>query len=54
MSKKKEFLFVISYKDLKRFYIVHELLINELAKNFHRINFLIFDNLILFEKKKKY
>ncbi len=52
MSKKKEFLFVISYKDLKRFYIVHELLINELAKNFHRINFLIFDNLVLFEKKK--
>ena len=52
MSKKKEFLFVISHKDLKKFYTIHELLINELAKSFIRINFLIYDNLILFQKKE--
>ena len=52
-DKKKEFLVITTYVDAKRFYIVHKLLINELAKKFKTFKIIFIDNLLLFNKKKK-
>mgnify|MGYP007063759356 CR=1 FL=1 len=52
MSKKKEFLFICYYKDIRRNYNVNGLIIKELAKKLKHINILIVDNLLLFKRRK--
>ena len=52
MPKKKEFLFICNYSDIKRNYTVNGLIIDELSKKLERINILIVDNLLFFKKKK--
>ena len=52
MSKKKEFLFICLYSDIKKNYTVNGLIIDELSKKLKRINILVVDNLLLFRKKK--
>lgn len=52
MSKKKEFLLICNYADIKRNYIVNGLIINELSKKLKRINILIADNLLSFRRRK--
>ena len=51
-DKKKEFLVITTYVDAKRFYIVHKLLINELAKNLKLLKlFLLIISCYLIKKK---
>ena len=54
MSKDKtEFLIITTYVDAKRFYIIHKLFIEELAKRVKSFKIVFIDNLILLNKKKK-
>ena len=48
-----EFLIITSYVDAKRFYTIHKLFIEELAKRVKSFKFVFVDNLFLFKKKEK-
>ena len=48
-----EFLIITSYVDAKRFYTIHKLFIEELAKRVKSFKIVFIDNLLLFNKKKK-
>ena len=52
-DKKTEFLIITTHVDAKRFYEVHKLLVNELAKKIKTFKIVFVDNLLLFDKKKK-
>lgn len=53
LKDRTEFLIITTYIDAKRFYTIHKMFIEELAKTIKNFKIVFVDNLLLFNKKKK-
>ena len=53
LKDRTEFLIITTYIDAKRFYTIHKMFIEELAKTIKNFKIVFVDNLLLLNKKKK-